>query len=406
MENLRGVDYLRNKLDCKRPRVLLRYKFYEMKNIVRDLGIATPPELRWWMGSLGWCARGVDALADRLSYYRFAEDNFNIGKIYAENNPDVLFDNAILSAMISSCCFLYIAQGADGRPRIEVIDGGNATGVIDEQTGLLREGYAVLARDENGIPITEAYFEPGRTRFHDRNTDITTVITNPCRYPLLVPVVYRPDATRPFGRSRISRACMDIVSGAIRTVKRSEIAAEFYSFPQKYVTGLSQDAEQMDKWRASMSSFMAFTVDDDGNKPTLGQFVTQSQGSHVEQLRMFASLFAGETGLTLDDLGFAADNPSSAEAIKASHETLRLTARKAQKTFGRGFLNAGFLAACLRDDMDYERRAFADTEMEWEPVFEPDSSALGIIGDALIKLNTAVPGFMTEDRIRKLTGIK
>ena len=404
MENLRGVDYLRNKLDCKRPRVLLRYKFYEMKNLVRDLGIATPPELRWWMGSLGWCARGVDALADRLSYYRFAEDNFNIGKIYAENNPDVLFDNAILSAMISSCCFLYLAQGDDGRPRIEVIDGGNATGVIDEQTGLLREGYAVLARDENGIPITEAYFEPGRTRF--REGDVTTVITNPCRYPLLVPVVYRPDATRPFGRSRISRACMDIVSGAIRTVKRSEIAAEFYSFPQKYVTGLSQDAEQMDKWRASMSSFMTFTVDDDGNKPTLGQFVTQSQGSHVEQLRMFASLFAGETGLTLDDLGFAADNPSSAEAIKASHETLRLTARKAQKTFGRGFLNAGFLAACLRDDMDYERRAFVDTEMEWEPVFEPDSSALGIIGDALIKLNTAVPGFMTEDRIRKLTGIK
>lgn len=403
MENLRGVDYLRQKLATKRPRVLTRYRFYEMKNVVMDLGIATPPELRWWMSSLGWCARGVDALADRLSYYRFAEDNFNIGKIYADNNPDVLFDNAILSALISSCCFLYIHQSDEG-PVIEVIDGGNATGVINEQTGLLKEGYAVLARDDKGMPISEAYFEPGRTRFCENG--VTTIINNPCKYPLLVPVIYRPDAARPFGHSRISRACMDIVSGAIRTVKRSEIAAEFYSFPQKYVTGLSQDAEIMDKWRASMSSFIAFTVDDEGNKPTLGQFVTQSQGSHVEQLRMFASLFAGETGLTLDDMGFIADNPSSAEAIKASHETLRLMARKAQKTFGRGFLNAGFLAACLRDDMDYSRKEFTPTTMEWEPVFEPDSAALGVIGDALIKLNTAVPGFMTEDRIRKLTGIK
>lgn len=52
---------------------------------------------------------------------------------------------------------------------------------------------------------------------------------------------------------------------------------------------------------------------------------------------MFAGLFAGETGLTLDDLGFVTDNPSSAEAIKASHENLRLIARKAQRTFGTGF---------------------------------------------------------------------
>lgn len=403
MEKLRGVDYLRTKLNLKRPRVLLRYQFYDMKASIPDMGIATPPELRWWMSTLGWCASGVDALADRLSYYRFDEDNFNIGKIYADNNPDILFDNAILSALISSCCFLYIHQGDEG-PVIEVIDGGNATGVIDEQTGLLREGYAVLARDDNGNPVSEAYFEPGRTRFFEGGK--TTIITNPCKYPLLVPVIYRPDAARPFGHSRISRACMSIVSGAIRTMKRSEIAAEFYSFPQKYVTGLSQDAEVMDKWRASMSSFMAFTVDDEGNKPTLGQFVTQSQSSHLDQMRMFASLFAGETGLTMDDLGFATDNPSSAEAIKASHERLRLTARKAQRTFGRGFLNAGFLAACLRDDMDYQRKVFTPTVMEWEPVFEPDSSALGILGDALIKLNTAVPGYMTEDRIRKLTGIK
>ncbi len=71
---------------------------------------------------------------------------------------------------------------------------------------------------------------------------------------------------------------------------------------------------------------------------------------YVEQLRTFAAMFAGETGLTVDDLGFVSDNPSSAEAIKASHENLRLTARKAQRTFGACFLNVGFVAACLRDD--------------------------------------------------------
>ena len=129
---------------------------------------------------------------------------------------------------------------------------------------------------------------------------------------MLVPVIYRPDAVRPFGHSRISRANMSIVNSALRTIKRSEISAEFYSFPQKYVTGLSNDAEAMDKWKATMSSLITFTKDEEGDSPSLGQFTQQSMTPHTDQLRMFAALFAGETGLTLDDLGFATENPSSA----------------------------------------------------------------------------------------------
>ena len=39
----RGIEYLRQKLNRKRIRVLRRYNFYEMKVLVRDLGISTPP---------------------------------------------------------------------------------------------------------------------------------------------------------------------------------------------------------------------------------------------------------------------------------------------------------------------------------------------------------------------------
>ena len=127
----------------------------------------------------------------------------------------------------------------------------------------------------------------------------------------------------------------------MRTLKRSEVSAEFYSFPQKYVLGLSPDAEALDKWRATVSTMLQLDKDEDGDSPTVGQFEQQSMAPYVEQLKMFASLFAGETGLTLDDLGFSTDNPSSVEAIKAQHENLRLIARKAQKTFSVGFLNAG-----------------------------------------------------------------
>ena len=46
---------------------------------------------------------------------------------------------------------------------------------------------------------------------------------------------------------------------------------------------------------------------------------------HVGMLRALAGQFAMAADLTLDDMGFPTDNPSSAEAIKSAHENLRLT---------------------------------------------------------------------------------
>lgn len=404
-EELRGIEFLRRKLNQKRSRVLTRYRFYEMKNLVRDLGISTPPQLRAWNSALGWCGHAVDDMADRLIFREFRDDVFDMGAIYSLNNPDTLYDSAVLSALIAACSFLRVYSGDDGAPRIEVLDGANATGIMDEQTGLLKEGYAVLARSDAQQPTLEAWLIPGETRYYQDGKRLRTV-KHAAPFPLLVPVVYRPDAMRPFGHSRISRACMSYAESAIRTIKRSEISAEFYSFPQKYVTGLAQDFEVQDKWQATMSAFISMTKDEDGDKPTFGQFAQQSMEPHLAQLRMFASLFAGETSLTLDDLGFPSDNPSSQEAIKAAHENLRLKARKAERTFGRGFKNAGYLAACLRDDYRYSPAALAQTKAIWEPVFEPDASGLNLIGDGVLKLNQAVPGFVDERMLEDLTGIR
>ena len=229
---------------------------------------------------------------------------------------------------------------------------------------------------------------------------------NPAPYPLLVPILHRPDARRPFGHSRISRACMQIMQGALRTLKRSEISAEFYSFPQKYVLGTDPDAEPMDRWRATISSMLQFTKDEDGDSPKVGQFTQASMSPFTEQLRTFAALFSGETGLTLDDLGFVTDNPSSAEAIKASHENLRLAARRAQATFGSGFINAGYLAACVRDNYPYQRRQIYLTKPVWEPVFEPDAAMLSSIGDGVNKINQAVPGYFGPENLRDMTGVE
>lgn len=399
----KGMGYLRRKLASRKERCETRYDYYEMKNQMVDISSVIPPEFRWLKECLGWCSKAVDSIADRISFVEFSNDNFNMQEIYDMNNPDVLFDSAIISSLVTSCSFIYISQKVGEMPRLQVIDGRHATGIIDPITNMLVEGYAILEEDVLGNPIIEAYFIQGVTYFYERG-EKPYKIKNKAPYPLLVPIINRPDAKRPFGHSVISRACISIQQAAMRTLKRSEVSAEFYSFPQKYVLGLEPGAE-MDKWKATISSLMQISKDEDGDKPTVGQFAQQSMAPYVEQLKMLASLFAGETGLTLDDLGFSTENPSSVEAIKAQHENLRLKARKAQKTFATGFINAGFLAACLRDGYTYSRDQIYLTKIKWAPIFEPDASALSVIGDGAIKINQAVPGYFDKDNLKELTGI-
>ena len=409
---MKGIPYLKNKLSVKRTRVLLRYKYYEQKATAPDLGISTPEGLEWLALINGWCTKAVDNLADRLQFDGFEDDVFDFITMFNQNNPDILYDDAILSALVTSCSFVLITRGeedAEGNRKIrfQVIDGGNATGVIDDYTKLLTEGYAVLDCDDKGNVTRYAYCTPGRTEIYESGSKEPVAIeTFNSRYCALVPIIYRPDAKRPFGHSRISRACMDYSKGAMRTLKRMEISAEFYSYPQKYVTGLDPDAEKMDKWQATMSAMMSFSKGEDGGSPTLGQFQAASMTPHIEQIKGYASMFAGETGLSLDDLGFVTSNPSSAESIKASHEGLRLTATKAQRCFGVGFKNVGYIGACIRDNVDYQREEVFKTKAIWKPTFEPDASMLSSIGDGVIKINQAIPGFIDGYKMSRMTGIE
>ena len=399
-----GIGYLKRKLATKQSRVQTRYRYYEMKECHTPRNLMVPDQLKNKFSiKLGWCTKAVDSLADRLQFRGFRNDNLDLTSIYQMNNFDVLADSAILGALITSCDFIYISLDKNGYPRMQFIDGYNATGIMDEITGMLEEGYAVLDRDENDQIISEAYFGKGYTDFYIKGQEPYR-IENICSYPLLVPIVYRPDAKRPFGHSRISRSCMKYQNNVADTLLNMAICSETNAFVQKYIAGSDPDME-FDSSRAWMSSFLNISANEDGTKPDLGQFQQASLAPYIDEIETQASLFAGEVGLTLDDLGFSKSNPASVDAIRASHENLRLTARKAQRQFGIGFLNAGYLAACLRDDFDYNREVLYETKPIWEPVFEPDANAIGMIGDAAVKVNSAVPGYFNAENLRDLTGI-
>ena len=107
----KGIDYLRNKLNAHKIRVDMRYKQYAMQHTEQMVGITIPPEIRRrYRSVIGWCAKGVDSLADRLVFREFENDDFEVNDIFKVNNPDVFFDSVVLSALIASCSFVIFQK--------------------------------------------------------------------------------------------------------------------------------------------------------------------------------------------------------------------------------------------------------------------------------------------------------
>jgi len=99
---LKGREYLRNHLALKRNRVLLRYKYYDMKNGIKYFRTLIPAEFMWMAETLGWCGKAVDSLADRLSFREFKNDNFDLNSIFAMNSADIFTELRILSTMVEN----------------------------------------------------------------------------------------------------------------------------------------------------------------------------------------------------------------------------------------------------------------------------------------------------------------
>lgn len=403
-----GREYLKNKLVGRiQPYVESKYRLYEMENVVNDFTFKNEPlELRQIRSVFGWCAKAVNTIADRLSVRGFKVDNFGMSELFNVNNSDILYDSAILSSLISACSFIYIGRDEEGNVSMQVIDGRNATGIIDPITYMLKEGYAVLQRNEDGDIMQDAYFTAEETIITtSENRGVREYsYKNPAPYPLLVPIINRPDSKKDFGHSRITKDMVSAQTEAIKTMHRMNVSSIFYSYPQRYVLGVDPDTEDIDKWKAAMAAILLLGDDEDGNRPSVGQFPQQSMAPYLEELKTIASLFAGASGLTMDDLGFVLSNPTSDDAIRSSHENLRLYAEKCQKHFSIGFTNAGYIARCVQDNRAYKRNEIYGTELLWKPVFNTDASMLGTIGDAVFKINQAIPGFIDEAKLKEITG--
>lgn len=399
-QDMRVFRKLLGRLLAKQSRNKLRQEYYDQKVSFKDLGISVPPQLRSMESVLGWPAKTVDVLADRIQFERFVapgqeEDPFGLNEIAVENDFSNGFSQAVTSSLTHSCSFITVTHGdaTVGEPDILWIpkSAHAATGLWDNRRRALSAGLSVLS-NSNGSPEDMVLYLPEKTvyiRVGSNKKLYYDAVPNATGRVLMEPVIADADLRRPFGRSRISRAVMSLTDSAIRTIVRSEIGAEFFSAPQRYVTGADPDIFESatERWSAVISRVLTIGRDEEGNLPQMGQFSQMSMQPHTDQLRQWAALLAAESQIPLDELGFPSDNPSSDSAIQSQRDPLRLAADRCIRGFQSSIHRLAVTSVMLRDG-GQEPEGLRQVSGWFAPTLHVSDSAAA---DAVLKQVTVMP---------------
>lgn len=318
-----------------------RTSYYEGEQGLKNIGIAIPPELEWLRMACSWPAKAVDALADRSVYdgisFHCGEDLSKITPVLLANHFSAKYNRAKRTQGIHGVSFWTVSKSSNERTPVVIHEHSaeSASAIWDDEKDRIKAGLVVVAYDRtpgrSHKPIvanvyTDEFILVLRRAGNNRWT--LERLPHSAGRPMMEAMVLSPTVGKPFGSSRISKAVMSITDSAMREALRSEIHAEMFTAPQKYLIGASKkQAEKMTRYEAFFGSIFALENDPDADKlPNFGQLAQASMEPHVSYMRQLAAQFSGATDVPISTLGVIHDNPSSAEAIHAAEQPLVIKA--------------------------------------------------------------------------------
>jgi hypothetical protein len=386
---------LRSDLLSQRFKLELLDSYFNGEQIIRDLGISIPPQLKSLHTVIGWPRIGVEALEQRLDLesFRWADgaDAADLEEI-AESND--LYDEASLAhldALTYGREYVSVGSGeGDDPPLITFESPLDMTMFWDAR---LRIATAALRESvEDGVRIATLYL-PDQTVYAAEGNGGWDVFDRDIHNLGIVPVLRMANRQRTadrIGRSEITPEVMSITDAACRRLMGIEVAAEFFGAPQRYILGASesafQDAEGNAKsaWETYIGRVLALERDEDGNVPTVGAFTAHDPSGQTKIIDLYARIMATQLGLPPHMLGYTSDNPASADAIRSSEAMLVKKAERRIRRFSATHRDAMRLALWFRDGEPPDKARRIETV--WR---NPATPTIAAQTDAAVKLAQA-----------------
>ena len=392
----------------KLTRNKVKSAYYDGKNTLKNLGISIPKQLENIEAVVCWPEKAVDALSARSRFDGFTFSNdieTGINEIVRDNNLRLMYSQSVASELTNSCAFVTVSRGSIGEPPVMVgfHSAETSSALWNFRRKRIKCGLTIVETEQVGRsnrfePIwVNMYTDDAVIEIRKVNDNwVSARLPHVMGRPLMEPMVYRPSLSRPFGKSRISRAVMSITDNAVRECLRSELGAEFYTTPQKYLLGADEADFDKPKWEAYIGSIFLASRNDDGDLPQFGQLPQASMQPHTEYMRELAAQFAGATSVPISSLGVIHDNPASAEAIYAAKEDLIIEAESLNETNGISLRNIGLMALAISQNKKMED--LTAEEKSIMPIFKnPAMPSIVSQADAMMKIASAAPGIVSSD---------
>lgn len=396
-------------------------KYYEGKISLGEvnLGIALPQGMRGLEIGCAWGAKTVDVLAGRSMFDGFVGENGEevneLTDIIRDNNLIAEYPKTCRDELKIGCSFATLSADDKIRCRIRFHSARSAAAIWDGEKGRIAYGFAITdtapSNDLNvWTPSAMNLYTDDAIWVLRREGEIWYAEENRHNMgrPLMVPFIWNPTSSKPFGQSRIKEPIRRLIQGYVRTIANATIGLEFSTAPQKYLLGVTD--EQYDvivnqKFKQYVGNILASTVNPEtGEKPSFGQLQQGSISPHVEMLRILATQFSAASGLTVTDTGVVNDaNPTSSDAILAQSQTLVSMAEQLNEGNGDSLRLIGMMALAIANNTTLDE--LTETQKNIVAHFKnPAMPSVAVTADAAIKIASARPEFAGTDTFLEMIG--
>lgn len=372
------------KIDAHRGRNSLRTLLYDGKHVLRQVGRVIPGEYRQTAQIIGWPAKAVDLLAERcvltgVDWPDGDATQLGLDQIWRDNQLSIEAPMATVSSLQHGVAFLTATAGDPGRgePRAQVhcTSAADGSGQWNARARHLDSFLEIHKRDEYDQPTVFTLMVTGQIISATRAGGRWEVDRRPSVGGLPVePLVFRPRPGKRLGSSRISRPVIGLTGAAMRTAMRMEGNADVYSLPQLFLLGANSsifknaDGSIKAAWQVALGRMFGVPDDDKAAMPRadIKSVQAASPAPHIDQLRQYAQLFAGETSIPVSSLGVSdMANPTSADSYLASREDLIATAEVATDIWGPAWSRIMVRAAALANGVEVADQRWSTILPSW-----------------------------------------
>lgn len=384
------VDKLESDLSSYQTANVEHERYYDGTFQPRMLGIGLPENARNLKMVVGWPATAVDVLEERLDITGWQDSDLD--DCFHDNALAVEASQVHTDALVYGCSFVSVTAGGEDEPE-QLVRGHAATqttGVLNSRTGLLDAAISIRGGDNGREFLTlwtsEEIVET--TRAGGGAWEVIDRTEHGLGRVPMVAFVNRPRVGNRRGQSEITAAVRRYTDSAVRALLAMDVNREFFSAPQRYIVGASEDqfvdaaGRPRNPWEIVTGRVWAVGPSDEGEEqPKLGQFDPMSPGPYLDQVKGLALQFAAEAGIPPMYLGVATDQAASADAIRAMEARLVKRAERRQVQFGRSWAEVARLVRAGREG-GLAREAEASAA-KWR---EASTPTLAATADAMMKL--------------------